>query len=127
MWGDDSPLCLFCLDGDLLALSYRSASFLRGSSPPLSAQLHLHGNQSFCRSGIRLGEGEKSLISSLLIHANNATQQPKMSQETERQHTFSVVVRVDGCMSEVAQGRRVTHETFHLRGFFSSVSLENED
>lgn len=76
MWGDDSPLCLFCLDGDLLALSYRSASFLRGSSPPLSTQLHLHGNQSLCKSGIRLGEGEKSLIFPLMIHANNTPQRP---------------------------------------------------
>lgn len=62
-WGDGSPLCLFCLDGDLFSLSYHPASFLRGSSLPLSIWLHLHGNQSLSRSGIRLGRGEKSNLS----------------------------------------------------------------
>jgi len=79
MWGEYSPLWAFflceCVDGDLLALSYRSVSFLRGISLLLSTQLHLHGNQSFCRSGIRLGKGEKSLIFALLICANNTPKQ----------------------------------------------------
>lgn len=117
MWGDDSPLCLFCLYGDLLALSYRSASFLQGSSLPLSTRLHLHGNQSLCRSGIRLGRGEKkSLISPFLIHAYNATQQPTKSWGTERQHTPCCC---EGEWMGEQGGTGVvcscgTHETFHL-------------
>ena len=80
MWGDDSRLCLFfCLDGDLLALSYRSASFLRGSSAPLSTQLHLHGNQSLLQKWNTIREGEKSLIPPPHTHANNAPQQPAKS------------------------------------------------
>lgn len=67
----------FCLDGDLLALSYRSASFLRGSSAPLSTQLHLHGNQSLLQKWNTIREGEKSLISPpplrfmLITHRSN--------------------------------------------------------
>lgn len=80
MWGDDSPLCLFSLDGDLLSLSYFFFSFSGAVPLSLSAQLHLHGNQSFCTSGIGLGRGEKNLlIFPLLIRASNAPQKPSKS------------------------------------------------
>ncbi len=129
MWGDDSPLCLFCLDGDLLALSYRSASLLRGSSPAVISTAPSTWKSKPLQKWNTIREGEKSLISPHLIHANNAPQQPEL-RATERQHAPPCYCE-GGWMGEQGGTRAtcscVTHETFHLRGFFLSVGLENED
>lgn len=88
-WGDDSPLCL-CgfFSGWGSALSYLAASFLRGSSPLLSTLLHLHGNQSFCRSGIKIVEGEKNPTD-----AGNTRQQRTQSWEGQHAHSSLLLKR----------------------------------
>lgn len=118
MWGDDSTLCLFLsvLGSARLILSLCLVS--PGQFPavinPAPSTWKSKPLQKW--NTIREGGQKKSLISPFLIHANNATQQPTKSWETERQHAPCCCEGgwMDGPGGTGAMCSCVTHETFHL-------------
>lgn len=86
MWGDDFPLCLHVWMG--ICCPYLiTPPHISGAVPRHYQHSYLHGNQSLCRSGIRLGmEGGGCLIFPLLIHANNTVLQPMKMERREREN-----------------------------------------
>lgn len=123
-----TPLFVFfCLDGDLLALSHLCL-ISPGQFPAVISVAPSTWKSKPLQKWNTIREGEKSLISPLLIHANNAPQQPTKELGTT---TRAPCCCEGGWMGEQGGTRAmcscVTHETFHLRGFFLSAGLENED